>query len=366
MKKLLSCILALFLISSAFAICSFAASNDVYVKDGGSGDGTSSTSPVGTLTAAFEKAAAMSGKATIHVVDTVSWDLGTAEFAPVAHTNTITVTGGKIVVTGSAKFWTITGPTVFENIEFNLAAIAHIRTRGNDLTFGKGVVMSDKTWSIRMYGSDDNLAEGSLTGSTNITLLSGSYYDVSAFQKGFNTPINGTMNVTVGGTAFVNVLVVDRSAVNTAGRITKAVFKLDGGTIGRFVANSDNVAASKDGAVESFKVIVTKNFDIDAQNTDQYPVISGSSAAVVGNTLNGAEGSCKTILEVDAEIYDKLLAAKRPDDAAKNPGMAKVQVESFDVVKKISNADTSDATSIVILASAVAAAGVFFAYRKHR
>jgi len=104
------------------------AQNVVFLKNGGTGDGTSAESPLGTITAAYTALGDAGG--TIVICD--DFEL-TATFTEPAHTGLVTITqvyndvdyrgaGGTentFYITSSGKRYVLSGPTKFENINIH-------------------------------------------------------------------------------------------------------------------------------------------------------------------------------------------------------------------------------------------------------
>ncbi|MBQ7660434.1 MAG: hypothetical protein IJS44_00080, partial [Clostridia bacterium] len=79
------------LISALMVLSAVAAESTVYVTDGGSGDGTTAASPLGSLADAYAALGDDGGK--IIITDTVS--IATSFVEP-AHTGKVTLTGGTL------------------------------------------------------------------------------------------------------------------------------------------------------------------------------------------------------------------------------------------------------------------------------
>ena len=105
MKKLF----ILLVFSVILIISAFAAENTVYVNDGGSGNGLTAATPVGTLADAYAVLGTNGGKIVITDTLTVS-----SKFIEPAHSGKITVTGGTLAV--SDIRYILNGATTFENI----------------------------------------------------------------------------------------------------------------------------------------------------------------------------------------------------------------------------------------------------------
>ncbi|MBQ8836010.1 MAG: hypothetical protein IJ002_00715 [Clostridia bacterium] len=136
MKKFLS-----FFFAAILCVMMVAAVNaaDIYVNDGGTGDGTTSEAPLGSMDDAIEAIAAEGG--TVHIVDTYTC---ADQYVEPAHAGDIVITGGKYVFTnGSFNRWYLSGEgsTTFENITFEYGAgtTSLIVCQFNDLIIGENV-----------------------------------------------------------------------------------------------------------------------------------------------------------------------------------------------------------------------------------
>ena len=112
MKKYLGIFLAV-LVVLTLALAASAA--DVYVSDGGTGDGSSSATPLGDMTAAIEKVA---NGGTVHIVGSYTC---ADEYHEPAHKGDIVIEGGQYIFTnGKFNRWFLSGSgsTTFENINF--------------------------------------------------------------------------------------------------------------------------------------------------------------------------------------------------------------------------------------------------------
>ncbi|MBQ6893462.1 MAG: hypothetical protein IJN48_04580, partial [Clostridia bacterium] len=144
MKKFLGIFLAAILcIMMAVAVNAA----DVYVNDGGTGDGTTAEASLGDMTAAIEAIAAEGG--TVHIVDTYTC---ADQFVEPEHAGNIVITGGKYVFTnGSFNRWYLSGAgsTTFENITFEYGAgsTSLFICQFNEIVIGEGVVFPDKFMS---------------------------------------------------------------------------------------------------------------------------------------------------------------------------------------------------------------------------
>ena len=124
-----------------------AAEKVVFVKEGGSGNGSSADSPVGTLSAAYAALGSAGGRVVICGGYTM-----TGPFEEPVHNGTVTVTQnyndidyrdvGSLYTGGAGRRYILNGPTVFENIKFTTANKGGLFIIGqyNRLELGEGVV----------------------------------------------------------------------------------------------------------------------------------------------------------------------------------------------------------------------------------
>ncbi len=345
MKKTLCMIIAIVMVAAMAAFPASAASVDLYVKAGGTGDGSSESSAFGSLADAYTAAASKNGDVTIHVVGTVDLNFGTKTYIAPEHSNTITITGGKLNdVYTAGWFWVLGGKTVIENIEIATAKGIYFITDFYDFTVGTGVTTTGKFYvgvtasnASRHLDSDTK----TYTGNAKITLLSGSYTDVSIMrQNSKGTKIVGSSTITIGGTAAVDNLVTARNMAN--GTIDNSTIILDGGKVNRFLANCDRAAADLvkpdyfSGATGTFKVVVTKNFKIadsfKEENGSTFFGISGvTAAAATAEQQEALLGKGVFTLEIDSEVYDEVIAATD-----------KIQSITFDTIEKKTASAGSD------------------------
>ena len=243
MKKYLGILLAA-LLCVMMAVAVNAA--DVYVNDGGEGDGTTAETPMGSLEDAIAAVAAEGG--TVHIVETYSHD---GEFSEPEHAAPITVTGGEFIFTGDRNRWYLGGETTFENITITAADPskgAVIVAQFNPIVMGEGVTVPEKTYLLGGHqldgmGTDTEtlMAEKGwpLDKDSYVTVKSGVYHVVSGFSRGASTAIykgtshlnieGGTINMLLGGScngsaghnAEINVYDGEITTLMTAGDSTR-------------------------------------------------------------------------------------------------------------------------------------------------
>ena len=243
MKKI-GLIFASVLLCALLAVAAAAA--DVYVTDGGSGDGTSASAPMGSMTAAIEKIASTGG--TVHIVGTYTC---ADQYEEPAHKGDIVITGGTYAFdNGNFNRWFLAGPgsTTFENITFTYKQGKNnlIVANYNKLVIGEGVTFpnaeGNQCFIIGGYQrpNDVKMEEYVETRKDNlnsdITVKSGNIYCVAGFNRGSGT-VNfyGTSNITVEGGNITHLY-----AANIQGNYAKnGVVTVKGGTINKLFMGGD-------------------------------------------------------------------------------------------------------------------------------
>ncbi len=228
MKK----ILALFFCLLTVCMLAFAVSaadhnrTVVYIKDGGSGDGSSPDSAFSTLTKCYD-ALDLSKDCTIVVcgpyTQSVSWVYyeksrfeGSVTFTSVYDGVDYRATAGAKYMAKPARF-SCFGETRFENLDFEaLGTNFLVVAQHNPFTVGEGVTMSGSQMKGGSVASSFAIVGGwqkgfndpplTDSGDTSITVLSGSKLYLIPFSRGLVGAYSGTANIYVGGTADVSVL----------------------------------------------------------------------------------------------------------------------------------------------------------------
>ena len=192
----------------------------VYVSDGGSGDGTSAASPLGSLTDAYT---ALGDEGEIVLVGTVSVPLnkiGTTRsaFVEPAHSGKITISGNDgdaTLLFGSVYEYYISGETEFKNLTISSGdrtSGLYMAARGNHLTMGEGLTMySSRTVALGSgteVGTKLYLYAGCMNGVTydgytecdnHMTVKSGTYWGIGGFNRNQNVTTTGHSTLEVGG-----------------------------------------------------------------------------------------------------------------------------------------------------------------------
>ncbi|MBQ8837295.1 MAG: dockerin type I repeat-containing protein [Clostridia bacterium] len=210
-----------------------AADNVVYLKDGGTGDGSSPDNAVNTLTKAHNALDLTKDDATIVVCGTFTqeedFDYGTNYDGKVTFTSVFDGTDYRETVDAAWQFkasrLACYGDTAFENISFvslvtedDEATGDYYRIVGQHhaVTLGEGVtVTGDKLYGTLMANSFVILggfdkgfgySNAATAADVNVTVLSGSKLYIIPYSHNILGTYTGTSNITIGGTADVSVL----------------------------------------------------------------------------------------------------------------------------------------------------------------
>ncbi len=220
MKRIASLIIcALVVLASCvlFAVPASAAEKVVYVKDGGTGDGSSASAPLGSLEDAIKALATTGG--TIKVVDVITLvpnATATAQvaeyFIEPAHDRQITITSAdpankaQLAFPLECPWYALSGVTVFENLKLvnnTFDQFCRILARGNHVTMGEGLEMylgetlqtpedplinykGMKGFTVIGLTNIGAEYDGHLEDDCWITVKSGVYYLIQAYTRGFN------------------------------------------------------------------------------------------------------------------------------------------------------------------------------------
>ena len=224
MKKIFALLLtALLAMSLLVGVGAAGDKTVVYLKDGGTGDGSSADAAVATMDDAYA-ALDLSKDCTIVICGTytqsVRFDYGTD------YTGSVTITsvyGGVDYRTAGAAYtfsatrFTCYGATTFENLDFvctgtNMLVVG----QHNPVKVGEGVTMTGdgmvgasiaKAFCILGgYQKDQGEPPAQSNANTNITVLSGSKMYIVPFSRSISGSYTGTANIYIGGNADVTVL----------------------------------------------------------------------------------------------------------------------------------------------------------------
>ena len=234
MKKYLGIFLAAIL-CVMLAVAASAA--DVYVNDGGAGDGSAADKPLGDMSAAITKIAADGGK--VIIVDTYTC---AEEYREPEHAGDIVISGGKYVFSnGQYNRWFLSGPgsTTFENVtfEYGVGSTSLIIGQYNELIMGEGLSFPASGKCYVIGGYQVPLTDTAVFDKdSHVTIKSGNYWAVAGHSRG-----NGENEFT--GTAYVNIEGGDIATVYGAsinGNYSgSAVIHVSGGTISNLRTGGD-------------------------------------------------------------------------------------------------------------------------------
>ena len=215
-----------------------AADTTVYLNDGGTGDGSSASAPLGDIVEAINKAA-NGGK----IVITDTYTMLDAIYEP-AHKGDIVITGGTFDLNAETfNRYYLAGPgsTTFENITLHdasgdskkgLVVIAQF----NELIMGEGVdTMTTKTYLIGGFQVpfEENIK---LDLDSHITIKSGKYHVVSGSSRGASSTLfAGTSHIVMDG-GEVNMLLGGSCNGSAMGG---ADITINGGTINQLMMAGD-------------------------------------------------------------------------------------------------------------------------------
>lgn len=233
----------------------------VYLADGGTGDGSSASSPVGSLTDAYS-ALDLTKDCTVVVCGEFTQTDGFAYSAD--YTGSVTLTSvwdgadyrenGAVYHVNNKRF-VCTGETRFENMTFN-ATGTYILVIGQHypVTVGEGVEMTGgfdgtgltKSFSILGgYQSRQSGAPGSSDADTHITVLSGSKLFLVGYCRGVaNGVYSGNADIKIGGDAEVSIvyLATVDSRDSNVGNISVELF--DNASVGNVYGASNTTTAA--------------------------------------------------------------------------------------------------------------------------
>ena len=390
MKKILALILVALMVVPFGVLASVgvsAAEEVIYVKDGGTGDGSAPDNALGSIVAANALAATKTTDVTIKFVGTVTIDTdiyptetkadeGIVKdyyMAPSHKTTKITWAGhdntSKLVVnTGTAaRMYVIGGDMCVENLEIEtVGSKSFIFVTGlYDFTMGEGINNYNNNTAaetIKIYGAtssyykNDFYNETTLkhTANSTITVKSGKYGQVVGYMgnasnnlcpyklgEGKQVVLDGTITINVSGTATIGNLYPVANSYNT---VKNCNITLDGGIIEKFVGATDRKYVkgiktyAPSGVSGEYTLYLTKNFDLAAQTALTGPEFAGEfygglCGATANDDYTGAlddAGLGTYVLKADAEIFD-----------AVNAETVKINKATFDSVVKVTAPETN-------------------------
>ena len=227
LAALLACLLC--------CMCAAAAENTVYLNDGGTGDGTSESAPLGDLNEAIYKIAA-GGK----VVITDTYTIGEIFEMP-QHKGDVSITGGTLIMAGDpANRFYVSGPgkTTFEHLTLRDGAGKGfcIAGRFNEIVMGEGI--DSTTAKIYVVGGyqKDFPEDMQISLDSHVTVKSGKYHAVCGSSRGASSVMfEGTSHITVEG-GEINMLF--GGSINGSG-MGGADITVNGGSISQLMLAGD-------------------------------------------------------------------------------------------------------------------------------
>ena len=360
MKKLFGWIAALCLALALGALGAAAAdAATVYVKDGGTGDGSSAASPCGDLADAIR--ALPAGGTVVLVGDTSvagssAYDASVPAFVAPATSGTLTLTatgGARLIFPDGSRYF-CTGNTTFEDITFYNANKKTLVVAGRffALRFGKGVVMSNI--EVHVVGGMEHtnakvtVPDDDYSRDAHVTLESGSFAEVTGLGRNtgkasFNPSYTGAAYITVGGDATVDKVFGAFRWGSAAQNTARVYITLDGGAVTNFITacGSEKITYTVDATVT-----LTENFDpakyfLGVSET-------GWSASDVWHGLTGGAAFGKVAANYGKTVLDLTRADKtKVTDAWL---AACVNAASFDrILGRTGEVETPDARTVVFL-----------------
>lgn len=322
-----------FLLIALFAVMllsfsAVAADSVVYLADGGSGNGSSASTPVGSLADAY----AVLGDEGGTVVISGKYTMGnTVTNTMPAHSGNIKITSvfggvdyrtsGAMLSFNGTNFVKFAGPTVFDAVTMSLdKTAAGICMNFNPLTItdSVSVVQSTGGTSYYMYliigTNGDKVASLEKDEVLEVTVNGGKFITVTAFTRSAAATNEGTVIMNIGGNADIRDLNADSltsgsyagsSVVNLGGNAKVTTFYLGGNGTGGMKGNAvvniadtasvgtiKNYGAAYFPSGEKYLNLFTENAKLPSTYADCFDsVTSPSDNASVRFVKNGAAGS---------------------------------------------------------------------------
>lgn len=239
-NRILSLIMCVILVALTVVPClgtvtASAATTDtvVYLASYGSDDNDGSESaPFATLQKAWTNS--NTGNHTIIVVDTVVLDVSTVSFIwgsenKAAHTTIKGATADSVLDISSKTRNALycSGGLTFENITLkfdqavsNNVPNAKFYCNGKHVVFAETVKFADNK-PINIFAGGNNIA----TGSTNLEIYGGYFYYIYGGGEGDGSPVNGNVNLTIGGNVNAGENIDDNSSNVAQARIYGGGYK---------------------------------------------------------------------------------------------------------------------------------------------
>ena len=340
MKKFMGILLAAVLcVMMAVAVCAA----DVYVNDGGTGDGSSAAAPMGSMTDAINKIAEAGG--TVHIVEVYTC---ADEYYEPEHKGDIVIDGGRYVFTnGKYNRWFLSGPgsTTFQNItfEYGQGSTSLFLGQFNEMIFGEGITFpsgaSDKCYIVGGYQAPTEIADVKTDRDARITVKSGNIWAVAGFNRGGGEiEFTGTSYINIAGGTIETVYGANING-NFAGN---TVINVTGGTINNLRLGGDS----------------TRRINGNAEAT-----VSGGMVGLL--SVNNVMGTATVnytggmIASAEKTVSDALVALVVDGNATLNaaPNVeARMLSLTFDTVNYVSAGEVPAVTTAATVATTVASA----------
>ncbi len=203
----------------------------VYVSDGGTGDGTNASAPLGSLTDAYTALGTDGGE--IVLVGTVTVPLRKGDttrtaFVEPAHDGKITLRGNDKNATllfASPYEYHMSGETEFKDMTISSGSYVKglsICARGHHLTMGEGLIMhstgvvsgtTQVGTKVYLHGGciPNATVDGYLNCNNHLTVKSGTYWGIIGFNRSLNVVSTGYATLEVGGDVYTHYLIAGSS-----------------------------------------------------------------------------------------------------------------------------------------------------------
>ncbi|MBQ8836083.1 MAG: S-layer homology domain-containing protein [Clostridia bacterium] len=188
----------------------------VYVAAGGTGDGSNSASPLGTLAAGYDALHETGG--TVYVVGSVPFG-DIMSYKKAEETVTFEGVDGGEIVFGAGTF-AFEGNVTFKNVRISSTGALTLAAQNGELTIGEGTVTSYTGFELAGVGSESSL-----------TVKAGSIANITVGMSG-----SGTHNLSVLGGAIGNV------TVTQSGSVAGAEIVVSGGSINNLTVGANSVS----------------------------------------------------------------------------------------------------------------------------
>jgi hypothetical protein len=304
------------------------ASDRVYVKDGGNGNGSTASSAFGSLDKAF---AALPNGGSIIVCGKLT--LGSLYEEP-AHSRQVTITssangedfrtsGAELVM--SAGKYLLSGTTVFDNINLNLSGESIFAGRYFGLTMGDGVKMNGTFDAYALGGlyagneGGTKVTEFDYNKDAKISVFGGKYsYVCGGDMQGTLVKIlGGTTRLSFGGNAEAAKVV--GGTYGGLGGVVNTELRISGGKITELLAGGN---ANGNYAIGETKIILEKGFSLSGS----FSLGKTKNGIMVnGITGNGILGSTAATQLTRAFYYDSSYDVTALSDLFEAGGFDKIE-----------------------------------------